>query len=423
MDQFTSEEDAELLATKRKWAVYRTTRENYQRQLEKKRRGEKVNFRERGEHMFSSSLRAPTAEEIKNFCGEGYYITEHLFDGTAGDWSFAAVVPSQDVLTVEQPPQAQGATSSTPQPPQVAPVAQPGNLAAQGINQAAETVEALKSLVHVVNPAQQAPASLTKEEIAQMIEQSNAKLIAQIQSAQPKPEATPDPLQSLVNTLSVLKQLGVIREPEERTAQTDILDTLLTTHEKVMNAAERMNPEGKTGARGWLSDAVELAKELGVKDVVKPIGQAITMQVMQQMSGRTGQPAAQIQDVPTPEMPAQPQPQPEQEEEETPLSLETVITNLANDIINNARPREGIDEVVQLVVAQPELLPVVGGLMDTPTGELIAQLSTATGTNLSVLANAEKYVEGLKKGVRERVQLPSLVALGNNGNGAHEVAS
>jgi hypothetical protein len=115
---------------------------------------------------------------------------------------------------------------------------------------------------------------------------------------------------------------------------------------------------------------------------------------------------------PVPPMPepveTQPEAAPAEEEADAPVTFDSVVTNIANDIINNNRPRDAVDEVAQLVAAQPELLPYIAGMIDAPADELIAQLSQATGQNLSVLATAPEYIEGLKKGVRKRIQLPAL---------------
>lgn len=122
-------------------------------------------------------------------------------------------------------------------------------------------------------------------------------------------------------------------------------------------------------------------------------------------AAKTGQPIAETP-APVVQPQATAQPTPEESEEEQPLTFDVVISNIANDIINNNKPRDAVDEIVRLVAAQPELLPVVATLMVTPTDELIGQLSAATSSNLSVLSNAQPYVEKLKSDVQKRIQLP-----------------
>ncbi len=99
----------------RKWAIYRTSREVYTALLEKKRRGDKINFRERGgNHLLTLTTHVPTAEEVKMLFGDGCFVIEHLFDGKPDgySYSFIEVEPNVRVVAAEQPELSQSATPS-----------------------------------------------------------------------------------------------------------------------------------------------------------------------------------------------------------------------------------------------------------------------------------------------------------------------
>lgn len=134
-------------------------------------------------------------------------------------------------------------------------------------------------------------------------------------------------------------------------------------------------------------------------------------------AAKSGQP-------PPPEQQATPltelMPSPAQESEaETPFTFDDMVENIKIDILEGNQPRDTINDVLRLAAEHPELLPVVVDMMSTPNDVLLARLSEATSTNLSLLANASKYIDGLKKGVHSRLQLATQaapVSVTSNGN-------
>ncbi len=100
--------------------------------------------------------------------------------------------------------------------------------------------------------------------------------------------------------------------------------------------------------------------------------------------------------------------------DQSPLSLDDVLGYIKQDIIANNDPKECVDAVVQLLVEQPQLMPAIGGLLSKENQELLAILSQATNANLAIVANAGKFVDGLRDGVRSRLQVqPSATGNGH----------
>ncbi len=92
-----------IAEVRRKWVIYRLNEETYGRLLAKRRRGEKINFKERGgDHQFTSATRKPTPERIRDESGSGYFIVEHLVDNKAGDWSFVRIDPAVSEISNEE---------------------------------------------------------------------------------------------------------------------------------------------------------------------------------------------------------------------------------------------------------------------------------------------------------------------------------
>jgi hypothetical protein len=113
------------------------------------------------------------------------------------------------------------------------------------------------------------------------------------------------------------------------------------------------------------------------------------------------------------------------ESDDEPLTLDLIIENIKTDVLEDNKPTDSINDIVRLAAEQPQHLPVVEQLVSKPTDELLALLSQATNANLTLLANAPKFIEGLKKGVRARLQItaPAAPAHGSNGNAAAKVAA
>jgi hypothetical protein len=113
------------------------------------------------------------------------------------------------------------------------------------------------------------------------------------------------------------------------------------------------------------------------------------------------------------------------ESDDEPLTLDLIIENIKADVLEDNKPTDSINDIVRLAAEQPQHLPVVEQLVSKPTDELLALLSQATNANLTLLANAPKFIEGLKKGVRARLQItaPAAPAHGSNGNTATKAAA
>jgi hypothetical protein len=101
------------------------------------------------------------------------------------------------------------------------------------------------------------------------------------------------------------------------------------------------------------------------------------------------------------------------------LTFESLLSNFALDILENKPPKECINETVTFISEHPEYLITVQQILELPNGNILTLLTQTTGKNLSVVSNADKFVDQLKKGVRARLApAPVQAATPLNGNGA-----
>jgi hypothetical protein len=387
--EFLVETDSDIQTTKRKWSVYRLTREDYQRLFDKKRRGEKINFRERGNrHCFTSTMHAPTGEEIRAFCGDGYYVTEHLFDGVAGDWSFAAIVPSQDVVLPEQ-----SAAAQTAPVVQASTASQSEPSSARSINDTTETIRATKELLKEVAPQQQ-PASLTNEQLEQMLERVAAKHFAQAQSAQSQAAPQPDQFAMLDRAIGLVEKMRPAQPARAESSPESAIDSALKIVEKLADASERVNPSGEGG--GVINGVARLIEAFGIKEIIKPIGQAVVGPMIAGAMQARAQSSPQAQALPevAPDAATTPAPPPQQPTPEQFFSM--TLGYVVDRLKKGKRSASAADAIEELLQKYPQYVGQLNTLLSLPDDVLLSQLSAMAGEDLSGYTGALDFIADLK---------------------------
>jgi hypothetical protein len=96
-----------------------------------------------------------------------------------------------------------------------------------------------------------------------------------------------------------------------------------------------------------------------------------------------------------------------------PLTFDDVLHFVKQQIIEDQDPAAAVSSVIQLLAEQPDLTSSVHQLLASPSSELVKFLSESTHTDLTIVANAESFVEKLKKGVKARLRVT--VAFSSNG--------
>lgn len=101
-------------------------------------------------------------------------------------------------------------------------------------------------------------------------------------------------------------------------------------------------------------------------------------------------------------------------DDDGPLTFDDVLRFIKQQIIEDEEPAAAVSSVIQLLAEQPDLAPMVHQLLANANTELVQFLSQATQTDLTIVANAESFIEKLKAGVAERLRVP--VNLSENGH-------
>lgn len=358
-------------------------------------------------------------EKFKRIADAGFYFIElRAGNKIVGDEGVIEIAPNMH-------------SAAQPAPVERQPSEQQPASSARSINDTTETIRATKELLKEVAPsapAQQPTPQLTEEKIAEIVAREIAK-------HQPQPATQPlDPFSMLERSVKLVNDMRPTPAQTPTSSPSEQLEQTVSMVEQVTNIVERLSPQQQQASGdGWLNGIANVLNALGVKDVLKPIGQIATSVLLSrgiQMPDANAQQAAQPQQPaqtyqPTPMQQPVPQfaPAPESAaaadaDEETPLTLDSLLGNYVQDIVENRQPKQSISDTIQFVVENPNLAPVIAQLMEQPSASLLASLSQATGKDLSVIANAEKFVDGLKKGVRARLVPLQAASAQMNGNGA-----
>jgi hypothetical protein len=371
-------------------------------------------------------------EKFKRIASPGFYLIELR----AGN----KIVGDEGVL--EMPPTMHGAEPAPAAIQAPAPATQSApssNPAAREVNAAAETAEAFHRLAGVLTPKGQPAPQLTEEKIGEIVAREMSKHAPQ-QSA----PAQPDPFSFIERAIKLQKEMQPPQQPAPAaTSPADTMEQTASLLETMLGISERFAPPQPSGD-GWLNGIANILNALGVKDIAKPLGQIATAALLSrgiQMPNAAAPQMpqfAQMQPQPVEQFTPSTQPQPvaeigpapvgESTDEENSgngekLTFESLLSNFALDILENKPPKECINETVTFVSENPEYLITVQQILELPNGNILTLLTQTTGKNLSVISNADKFVDQLKKGVRARLAPAPVQAapVAMNGNGAQHI--
>jgi hypothetical protein len=209
-------------------------------------------------------------------------------------------------------------------------------------------------------------------------------------------------------------------ETDQAQAATDIVNSALNIVNTLREASDELNPPqeraGKVGVIGQFASLIDSLGRHGPKII--PMAKMALGGVIPQQQ----QPAPVVQRAPV----AQVQPEAaavdyEETEPPQPLTVEKWLENIVRDIQNEDGPDDAVGELVRLVSENESLIPMASQLVQNSNDELLALLYQCSGANLSLLTNADKYLNDLRKGVRKRIKLSPVASVmpATNGNGAH----
>jgi hypothetical protein len=280
----------------------------------------------------------------------------------------------------------------------------------------AATVRALKEDERHERATQNQPSTIeTLRELDEIAE----RRAAQLRSIQPAQQST-DPMDGILKMVNGLKTLGIVPDKTDQ-LEVDPEDRFLERLQKYTNISKKINGIPATEEDGsFLGKTTAIVKELReVAPVLAPVLQTWLL-------SRAAKNGIQLPVIPP--MPPQPTPEPEPQlqqqaateeasDEDSPLTLNDIVSNIKVAIQSNEKPDECVNDIAMFVSDNPVYAPSVEQMMSATNPELMELIATATGADVSLLANANKFLDGLRKGVRARLQpQPAQSFTSNNGH-------
>lgn len=391
MSEYEFDNITDIETVNLKFAYYRVARDVFFRLQEKRGRGEKINFKERGnDHVFTSATRELTPDELRQFCGSGYFLAEHLAGRTAVDWSFVSIAPD-----VQMSP---GATSSTATPAAAqltTPAAAEGS-SASSINATTETIRATKELLKEVAPAPPAPApGVTREDVSRMLDEKIERLAERLQRA--PSEASAEKPRTLVEQAREIKEaaevLGISQQQQQQQSA-DPITNFLAMFDRMQELTERVAP------RAVGEDASGIEKFSAAVDAIGRNAPTILSAIVPMLPARmqallagadaadaaTAPPAAQNAPQGTQRAPAQAPQQPRDERE----AFAIIAHVAAADMTRGRRVGRTADMVEDLTVRFPKLQPFIDQFLALSPGDALSLLEQyLERKDLMSAANAE----------------------------------
>ncbi len=428
-DAFDGGFEGEPIALAQSWQAYSIPREHFT--------AGRTDLKARGVHFATYPNFAPTRAELETRarqCGFQYAMLQH----------FAGAVGERQKLISEDTELFDFSASGADVKPEGAPVAERArDNPAQVIGEATDAVRRMDELKRALTPEQRATVAVTREDLAELIKD----VFTQMQPAPVREKSMLDQMRELMQFNSELQAHVTQNAPAPKSElsdkerlelamvkQLDVVPEMFRTMREALGTAARIDEP-----RGWTDRLFELARDFvpHVAPVIAPIvggkiisllsnvdeaalAQAANAQIAQAQAAPVAQtPTTQPQTPqPAPVANSAPPVEPQNADTEEPFSFDTVIGNIKADIIAGVEPEECVGDVIRLRIEQPALVPFVDALLGKTNDELISILHQATGADLSGLANANEYLDGLRAGVRARLQ-PAFVDASPNGNSAH----
>jgi hypothetical protein len=422
VDGFDGDAESEPIAQAHSWQAWSISRENFQ--------AGRTDLKARDVHFATYPNFAPTRAELETRarqCGFQYAMLQH----------YGAAVGERQKLISEDTELFDFSTGrAAPKPTNELQRDNP----AESINRTADAIREAKSLLQEIAPERRAESALTRENVAELINDALSKL-------QPAPAREPsdlDKLRELVKFNSELQALTTPATPAPTTSEMSdkerveramvkelrVVPEMFRAMREALNTSEKIDepPSLTTQLLGVLRDGVlpyvmpSIAPRVGAKLVAlmdgiddKTLMNAITPQQQQQ--------PARAQQVATP----QPQPQPpaatklaaEQPAEAPPQDpIDAFVFGVKEDILEDNDPSEAVNDAVKIYFEHPQYQPLIVGMLERSNEALLQLFQQASGVDLSQLANANGYLDGLRDGVRSRLMPVNVAsdAVSSNGN-------
>ncbi len=311
---------------------------------------------------------------------------------------------------------------------------------AQTINATADAIREAKELLRELTPEQRAEVTLTREDVADLINEAVAKL-QQVVPVQEKSELAR--LRELMAFQRELQEQVAQRTPGRQSelsdkqrvelamvSQLNVVPEMFKAMREALGTAERVDePEGLTSQIvGVLKDGVLPY----VMPVIAPSVGAKLVSLINRVDDRTLLQALGSQQQSTQAMPSQtavtasvktpsnaPAQSTAQAQEDDPIGA--FVLNLKQDILEENTPDEAITDAVKIYFEHPEYQHVIVGVLGRTNSELLGLTQQVTGVDLSSLANANDFLDGLRNGVQSRLQPVDAVASSNGHRAAAEV--
>jgi phosphoglycerate-specific signal transduction histidine kinase len=271
---------------------------------------------------------------------------------------------------------------------------------------------------------------ISREEIAAMISQALKDLTSQLQATKPDEKSEISRLRELMEFQQELLAQAIPQRGEPEISDKD--RTLLTLMRETGAAQEFFRamreliatPEQVAEPANWRDRVLEVASQNPqiierVSNTLERIvarilpnpqiassAAAASAAPMAERSrskmGRTSTTAAPTRETTEESPPAT------QAAEEGPsgVTLDSFVLGIKEDIQEGNDPDEAVADAATLFSEQPELGPIIIGLLEKSNEELFAVMHQAIGAKLDLLSNANEYLDGLRDGVRKRLRIP-----------------
>lgn len=317
------------------------------------------------------------------------------------------------------------------------------NSPAQTLNATADSIRAARELLRELASAEQANATVSRDEICGMINRAMSDLTAQLQATKPEEKSEISRLRDLMEFQRELQAQVIPQRSEPEISDRD--RTLLTLMRETGAAQEFFRamreliatPEQVAEPVNWRDRVLEVASQN--PQIVERVSNTLERIVARVLPNpRTLPVAAAASAAPIAERtnpnPSQTSPAstaaapPTQTtqastpatqpvgEVQSGVTLDSFVLGIKEDIQEGNDPDEAIADAATLFTEQPELGPVVVALLEKSNEELVALLHQATGAKLDRLSNANEYLDGLRDGVRKRLRIPQNESSHNSEN-------
>jgi len=411
--------DEESNLTAHSWQAYSMSRENFL--------AERTDLKARDVHLGTFANFPPTPSELKGRalrCQAKYVMLEH-HAGVIGEKKKRV---NEDTRLIEFSP---NSTNQANQHTESGNGVTSANNPAQTLNATADSIRAARELLRELAPAPRPDSVISRDEISVMINQSLGDLAAQLQATKLEEKSEISRLREL---MEFQRELLAQATPQGSEPEISDRDRTLLTLMRETGAAQEFframreliaTPEQAAESVNWRDKLMEVASqnpqiiervsstlERIVARVLPnprtvPLAAGSSAVPMAEWSNANPSPMHNASTAAPPTKPTQASAATAQSSEgQSGVTLDSFVLGIKEDIQEGNDPDEAVADAATLFTEQPELGPVIVGLLEKSNEELFGLLHQVTGATLSRLSNASEYLDGLRDGVRKRLRIP-----------------